>query len=536
MPHLILLFGLAIRFYQVFQSGFNQLIFESGDSRFNNFIIEWVYQRISHWQIKGIWSPPFFYPTKDVLAYSDNLFGDVLFYAPWRLLGLDPWLAFQCWMICCFILSYYSGYFVIKRLGFLNLYAAIGAFLFAFSLPILGQIDHGQLLPLFPIPIIFYCLYRFVESPGKRKYAAMFFFMEAWQFYCGIYLGFFTALMAAIFFVTAVKIHKRQLNSFFNLPNLALFVVLFSIPVGLLLYPYYQCQGQVGGRLWGEVVSMLPTIRSYVLPNDGSIYSWVLSQAWTIFPMRHEHWIFIGVLPTLLFLMALRWAVINWRSCEPVFKISLITSCVMILITYNFWGVSLWWFIYEFIPGFRAIRAVTRYQCVNIFFITVVIVCYLRAAGFFQKRIGLLLIPLLCVDLWGTPPYRMTHDELVQRVERIKKNVEANELFVVNPYGADDDDHHAVIIDAMWAAMQKGAYTVNGYSGRENEIHSMLFVMGQMVCPRLQKYVQPVLLREHQELSILYLSPIAEQASILNCTEKLYERDGVIKLRYKGSL
>ncbi len=535
MVHLILLFGLAVRFYPVFQSRFDQLIFDFGDSRFNCLIVEWVYQKISHFQFKGIWSPPFFYPTKDVLAYSDNLFGDVLFYAPWRLIGFDPWLAFQCWIICCFTMSYYSAYFVIKKLGFLELAALIGAVLFAFSLPILGQVGHSQLLPLFPVPIIFYCLYRLVESPEKKKYAAMFFFMETWQFYCGIYLGFFTALMAVIFFVSAVKTHRRPFNSFFNLTNIASFVMLFGIPVGLLLFPYYRFQTEVGGRSWNEVVSMLPTIRSYLLPNDGSIYSGILSQSWTVFPMRYEHWIFIGILPSLFFLLALRWSVMNWKSCEPVFKISLITSCAMTVITFNFWGVSLWWFVYKFIPGFGAIRAVTRYQCVNVFFIAIVIVCYLRCTGFFQKRMSLVLIPLFFVDLWGTPPYRMTHDELIQRIERIKKNVGVNELFIVNPHWVDNDDPHAVIIDAMWAAMEKGAYTVNGYSGHENEINSMLFFMDQLVCPRLHQYVQPVLSREHKELSILYLSPINENASILNCTEKLYERDGVIKLRYKES-
>lgn len=532
MAPFLLLLGLVIRFYSVFQSRFQKLVFESGDSRFNNLLLEWGYQRLSHLQLRGIWSPPFFYPSQDVLAYSDNLFGNIIFYAPWRLLGFDPYISFQIWMIFGFILSYASVYFVLKKWDVPKNYAAIGAFLFAFSLPILGQVGHSQMLPLFPIPIIFYSLHRYVEFSERRSYLAVFCLTLTLQFYCGIYLGFFVVLMVLIFFIAAVKVHHKNFFAYFRPHSFLFFLLLFCLPVGFLLYPYYLLQKQFGGRNWDEVVSMLPTFRSYFLPNDGSIHSWILSQPWASFPMRYEHWIFIGIIPTLLFLVALCYVIRNWRNMEPIFKIASITACAMMLLTYNFFGLSLWWFVYQWIPGFQAIRAVSRYQCVNVFFIMIMVVYYLRTNEFFRKKWGVLIVPLLLVDLWGTPPFRMNHQELVQRVEKVAKEVDLNELFLLYPYRVDEEASYTLVIDAMWASVQKGAYTINGYSGHENGIYSMLFVFDQLVCTRLNQYVQPVLVKENRPLSIIYLSPPSEDASILNCTEKLYEHDGIVKFRY----
>ncbi len=45
------------------------------DTRFNHYILEHLWRCLHGGYIGSFWSPPFYYPTEHVLAYSDNLVG-----------------------------------------------------------------------------------------------------------------------------------------------------------------------------------------------------------------------------------------------------------------------------------------------------------------------------------------------------------------------------------------------------------------------------------------------------------------------------
>ena len=55
---------------------------------------------------KSFWSAPFFYPAPNVIAYSDNHLGSLLFYSAFRLLGQGRETAFQLWVVTIFTLNY----------------------------------------------------------------------------------------------------------------------------------------------------------------------------------------------------------------------------------------------------------------------------------------------------------------------------------------------------------------------------------------------------------------------------------------------
>src|ERR1700738_2659025 len=77
-----------------------------GDTRFNMCVLEHGFR----W-IKGIdqsfWSAHFFYPANNVIAYSDNHLGTVLFYTFFRFLGCDRETAYQGWAFVIFSLNYF---------------------------------------------------------------------------------------------------------------------------------------------------------------------------------------------------------------------------------------------------------------------------------------------------------------------------------------------------------------------------------------------------------------------------------------------
>lgn len=62
---------------------------------------------------------------------------------------------FQIWMIVVCIFCFASFAFLMQRYQVSHLLSALGAFLFAFSMPRINQIGHQQLLPQFFTPLAF---------------------------------------------------------------------------------------------------------------------------------------------------------------------------------------------------------------------------------------------------------------------------------------------------------------------------------------------------------------------------------------------
>ena len=89
-------FGYLMKAVDGFQSTPGDLI----DARFNSVILEHLYRWLSlglNGQWIDIWSPGFFYPYKDVLAFSDNHFGSGLSYILLRYLGFSREVSFSAW-------------------------------------------------------------------------------------------------------------------------------------------------------------------------------------------------------------------------------------------------------------------------------------------------------------------------------------------------------------------------------------------------------------------------------------------------------
>ncbi len=80
--------GIIITFYPTIFSGFARLQANPEDGRVNNYILEhhwlWLNGILLH---NSFWDLPFFYPTKNVLAYTDTLFSLAPFYWLWRAIG-----------------------------------------------------------------------------------------------------------------------------------------------------------------------------------------------------------------------------------------------------------------------------------------------------------------------------------------------------------------------------------------------------------------------------------------------------------------
>jgi hypothetical protein len=88
------------------------------------------------------WNVPFMYPQEAIMIFSDNLLGTSILYSFYRVLGCDVYLAFQLWMVSITILNYCCAYLFINYLIKNKFAAALGAFIFAFSVALVSQYSH----------------------------------------------------------------------------------------------------------------------------------------------------------------------------------------------------------------------------------------------------------------------------------------------------------------------------------------------------------------------------------------------------------
>ncbi len=453
-----------------------------GDARFNSVILEHVFQWVTG-KVDSLWSPPFFYPFENVLAFSDNHFGSSPVYILFRQLGLSREIAFDAWFITGFVLNYVAAFVVARRLSFSPLAAATCAFVFAFALPALVKEHHAQLTYRFAIPLAFGALLQMVEA--RRLIAAgRVAFWTAVQFYCSIYLGVFLVYLLAATAVVALLPPDRRgvvralLQSWASEQSAvrkgAAVVVAASLAaVAALLYKYHAVGADYGlTRSVDEIATMLPRLSSYLLADRGALSSW-LGRSVQGIPMRHEHQMFvgIGVVTLIVYGATGRWS----GSVHGLTRKTAVGALgIIFLMTLSVAGHSLYFGVIQ-LPGLGAIRAVSRIILVMLW--PVALLAGLGAERLQLKLSGrrwtakasvLALVPLLLVaEVLAYTSYRTPIADWTARQSAVRKHLTSEYgadpvLFITQKVG---EPFYYPDLDSMILAQDLGMPTLNGYSG-----------------------------------------------------------------------
>jgi hypothetical protein len=190
-----------------------------GDSRFNAYVLEHGYLWLAG-RTASFWDAPFFYPFPLTIAFSDNHLGTAVVYDLLRLLGYDRDDAYRGWYLFGFVANFIAASYALRRLGHSYRATALGAFLFAFALPVTAQSLHTQLSYRFGVPLAILALVRF-ERSRRLEYLLATGFWTVWQFYCTIYIGYFLCLLLGAFAV-ASAVHRAGATPLSYWPRLML--------------------------------------------------------------------------------------------------------------------------------------------------------------------------------------------------------------------------------------------------------------------------------------------------------------------------
>jgi hypothetical protein len=482
IPCIVLLLGVFnIYFFQL-----DKLLLmpgDIGDARLVNYFLENVYQFMVG-ASDSLWHLPFFSPFPYVLGFSDNLFGSSPVYIFARLFGARTDDAYQIWFLLGYVANFIAAYYALRRLNGGILASTIGAFIFTFALPTSAHAMHAQLHYRFGLPLAIVFFSDFLNTKIWR-----YFFISGawivWQFFAGIYIGFFTVLLLATMSLTYlcnVLIYRRGLleNIFSDftkswkyqtktqmilfLSGIALLLVLLL----LLFYPYLQVTHLYGAkRSWSEIASMLPRPQSYFLSDNSFWGSFIGTDIFSTIPMRHEHQMFFGLFPLVLALAG--FIVGSQKNNGLVFTLMTGMLVISIVLTLYIGGFSIWYLIHQ-LPLASAIRAMTRIDQAFLFPIAYLAVIAIDKVivkyTWGVLVVSAIILPLLIFEAATTSMGVSTKESWRQRFQALEavvpENISDNSiLFFAQRTGPPYADE----IDAMWVSLHNHKKTMNGYSG-----------------------------------------------------------------------
>ena len=534
-------FGLYC-FYRVeVQTHFDLMQGGRADGRYVIFILE-------HWfrWLQGradLLSPPYFFPTQKTLGYSDVILALVPLYSSLRSLHLDIYTSTQFACILSTVLNYSACFFFLRKGPGLGLLASsLGAAFFTFNSANYHQLNHFDYVPLFLIPLIFYCLGSCYRRPDRTlPYLAGAAFLTALQFMTCAYLGWFLIFWGGLFLLTflAFPEPRQSVLSFVGRHGGALAgalgaFVLFMVPFFLIFLAGFTRNAP---RSYAEVMQGNPVPLSFLwMGATNPTWGWLSRLGpFLEMPLEGEKRIGLGLVFSVSWLFLTGGGLYDlWRMGRgrkpvlflklgggkekaAVFLLALVLSVDLFgLLALQAGPFSLWRWVYEIVPGAKSLRVVSR------FMIFLVLPMTLALSTGFQRlldgirsgprglrrsaRAGLLACLVLLL-FWeqkgeGTGLYFNKKEDqirILQMAAQIPRD--ASVFFIAVDPGIKDFRDDEFQLDAMLTAQLTGIPTINGYSGT----NPPLWFLNSLRDPRYLWFVHQWVVRNRLDAKVFEL-------------------------------
>lgn len=477
-PLVFLCIGLFLIPLNIYGPSCSKIPGDLGDARFNNYILEHNYKYFTG-QVDKYWDAPFMHPYQNVLAFSDNLLGSAPIYAAFRLLGVDRESAFQYWLLTLFILNFICCYWVLQKWSGNNILSTTGAYIFSFSILLVGNIYNVQTYPRFMVPLVFYWCWMYFNKK-EINYFLLVCLGIVFQFFCGIYLGFLLLYALLFLFVSYIIVYKdltlfTQFKSKVILRNHFLIVLLASILFYPLIKPYISISQHAGVPSFEEVKQYIPTLRSYFFTDKAPVFWNALSEhAVPVIKNWWCHFLFIGALPWLG-ILAVPILLLSKKQDSHLKKfvffllLSLFLSFIFCL---NINGFTLYQLIYK-LPGFSAMRSMNRIINIEIMFF---ILLFVFVFNELSKQNPFLKWILICFPVFAVLDNAIFADKILSynkkesqdRIHAVRNEIQSKLqkdtraiAYLADTIGNPVHFH----LDVMLACQELNISCVNAYTG-----------------------------------------------------------------------
>ncbi|MBK5259072.1 MAG: hypothetical protein JJE51_05720, partial [Thermoanaerobaculia bacterium] len=360
-----------------------------GDPYLNIWILDWDYYATLHHPL-SLFHANAFHPARYSLAFTEHLYGIAFPLIPLRLAGAGAVTAYNFAMLAGFAFSGFGAYLLALRLT-RNQAAAFAAGVFYAFVPFrMTQVTHIQHVWGGWLPILLLALINYVDRPSRRT-AAMFgavFVMNGLTNIHWFLFGSFAVALTAGAFV---------LSGFRRWREIAIATAAALLLLAPFLYPYTAVVRLYGiGRGAGETKFYSAFLSDWLVsPMSTRVYSML-----TDVSIDPERWLFPGAIAIVLAAAASlrvkqepRAVVIGWLW---------ILLGVAGSLGLNFFFHD---FLYEAVPGFRAIRVPARWAAIA--YVGLAIMIAVATAGLAKRKRWLAwAVPILLIAELHAAPIR----------------------------------------------------------------------------------------------------------------------------------
>lgn len=279
------------------------------DPVFNLYVLKWGVHQIRlglSGEETDFWNAPFFYPTRQVIAYSDHLAGPAAMAAAFTAVLPNAIAAYNLLFLGSFVLCGWSTYAVLRWSGLGGAAAFLGGAFYAFSSFRWDQMFHLQVLLAQWIPLTLWTWDRLLAQPGWRR-AVAFLVFYALHVTGGSYLAYMIHVaLLAILLVHLPGLWRRE-ERWFALRVLMPVALAAGLVLLPLYLPYVRNARELGFERPGSDIRFFgASLVSYVTPSAGNLYAGDWSEPWR----RWENSLFPGFLASALLLGA---GLAGWR-------------------------------------------------------------------------------------------------------------------------------------------------------------------------------------------------------------------------------
>lgn len=473
-PLIAFLLGIWYFCIRILGYGFEFIPGDMGDSRFINYLLEHAYRWFSG-DVAYFWDAGFMYPFENTIALSDTMLGTAPFYAAWRVLGFSPETSYQIWWITMCTLNYWISYTIFRKwLGRADL-AIVLAYIFAFTLFNLGQLNFMQMIIRFVIPLVFYAGYKMLETPSL-KYLAIYVFGIVFQFYSIIYTGFYLMYFSVLFLLIYMAISKKwkAVLFYFSRKKVAYtsaILVVALLAMGWLFIPYLNMSKMTGMLRYNDIKVNLPVALTFLFPHYSTItWRFLFDVARPGVETWWLHHLYTGIVPFTVMVASpfyLLYRTLKKIKTPAVLSALILSSLVIVLMhvrTYD--GLSFYKWALA-LPGIGSMRVLNRFMHVELFILLLILGMFLTRVKAHAKTM-LVLGLLVFADNLFSPEHlvREEKSEIIQRREALVDRVKSKDYKKYAAVAFLDSTQSAfkTNIDIMIVAQELGIKTINGYS------------------------------------------------------------------------
>ncbi|ABD07927.1 conserved hypothetical protein [Rhodopseudomonas palustris HaA2] len=478
----------AIAFRSSLLSSFDLVFGSPGDGRLIAYLHEHLFNAL-----RGraeFLSPPFYFPQKNVLGYTDAFLLDILPYSALRALELDAFVASQVLAIALSLVCFVASLVILVRyLGLSPAIAICAAVLITFpnNLMVKTAEAHPNFFALYYVPcIVLLALWAIEDFPRPTKWSLvragltglLFGLLFSTLFYIA-WLFVFTALFA----LSAVAVMRGRAMVSMVWTNirpcsalLAAAAIGFAVGIVPLLMIYLPALHELSGRTFREYLSFAPFPKDLInVSHTNLVWGWLVERL--LGKVDHER--VLAVTPLLTaFVLGLAYVVRKARRPGQAVPWQLVLgiACIAVwalswLLTLRIGSVSVFWIPYKIVPGAVAIRAAGRIQLLVHLWLVVGLAVLLQhwittaPLGRLRARqaIAGLLLAVCLVEQINLQPGELSRRDEFARLDAVPAPPADCEVFVVN--AGPPSDISLKEVDAMWISMRLGLPTINGNSG-----------------------------------------------------------------------